>query len=180
MLDIKTTGKAEFVKWESGETYGTAEVYTPVQKLLSAKELNAIGNGSFKLNVLDTVTDNSADFIKSATLIAYQAKVGSETSGVYLQVSGATKENTREAADGGQFASDDETALKNKHVFLVVDTVFNTGTAFNDSVGGRGLKIKEASVNIMACFFSLPLQILWSFSFWFYYGWRSHIIPSFL
>ncbi|MEY8488689.1 DUF6383 domain-containing protein [uncultured Parabacteroides sp.] len=155
VLDIKSTGKAEFVKWESGKTYGAAEVYTPAQKLLSAKELNAIGNGSFKLNVLDAVTDNSADFIKGATLIAYQAKVGSETSGVYLQVSGATKENTREAADGGQFANDGKTALKNKHVFLVVDTVFNTGTAFNDSIGGRGLKIASDSVT---CLWNTPAK----------------------
>ncbi|MCD7851211.1 MAG: hypothetical protein LUH63_16705, partial [Parabacteroides sp.] len=158
VLDIKSSGKAEFVKWEDAKKsfYGTAVVYTPAQKLLSAKELNAIGNGSFKLNVLDAVTDNSADFIKSATLIAYQAKVGSAESGVYLQVSGATKENKNETvADGGQFASDGKTALKNKHVFLVVDTVFNTGTAFNDSVGGRGLKIASDSVT---CLWDAPAK----------------------
>ena len=147
-LKVSAGKYAEFVEWKEADksNYGTVKLFTPEQKLQSAKDLNAISNGSFKLKVLDVVTDKSADFLNGSELIAYDAKYGSVEKGVYLQIKGATKANTREAGEGQQLAKDGKTALKNKHVFLVVDTVFNSGTAFNDSIGGRGLQIASDTI----------------------------------
>ncbi|MBC5631773.1 DUF6383 domain-containing protein [Parabacteroides hominis] len=147
-LKVEAGKKAQFVEWKDADksTYGTVKLFTPEQKLQSAKDLNAISNGSFKLKVLDVVTDKSADFLNGSELIAYDAKYGSMEKGVYLQIKNATKANTRDAGEGQQLAKDGKTALKNKHVFLVVDTVFNSGTAFNDSIGGRGLQIASDTI----------------------------------
>ena len=148
VLNISSSAgtKAEFVKWESGKTYGSANLFTPAQKIMTAEELNAIGNGSFKLNILDQVTDGSADYINAATLTAYPALIDGASvvdKGVYLRVNGAKK--AYGSADKKQVDKNGK-ELQNKNVFLVVDTVFNTGTAFNDSIGGRGLKISADSV----------------------------------
>ena len=148
VLNISSTAgnKAEFVKWKSGESYTVVNLLTPAQKIMTAEELNAIGNGSFKLNILDQVTDGSADYINASTLTAYPALIDGASvvdKGVYLRVNGAKK--AYGSADKKQVDKNGK-ELQNKNVFLVVDTVFNTGTAFNDSIGGRGLKISADSV----------------------------------
>ena len=139
-----TNNKVTFCQYDAAKStsYGEVKLFTPAQKLMSAKELNALGNGSFKLNVQDPVTDNSADFINAKSFIAYQS-VGNATGGVYLQVKD-------ERMEGTQVASDGETTLDNKHVFLVVDTVFNKamGTKL-DSIGGRGLRIYADTITCM-------------------------------
>ncbi|WP_102407134.1 DUF6383 domain-containing protein [Parabacteroides bouchesdurhonensis] len=133
------TENVKFVKVEAGKSYSGAVAIAPEQTLLNAQDLNKINSNSFDLRVNDEVTNNSADDLNANSYIAYDAKVGGTlVGGVYLQAKGKSKTGPIKDSKGNY--------MPNKHIFLVVDTVFSAGASVKNTETGRGLVITTDTI----------------------------------
>ncbi|RHJ88960.1 DUF6383 domain-containing protein [Parabacteroides bouchesdurhonensis] len=135
------TENVKFVKI-SGDAakYSGAVAIAPEQTLLNAQDLNKINSNCFDLRVNDEVTNNSADDLNANSYIAYDAKVGGTlVGGVYLQAKG-------KSVDSHDIKDSKGNPMPNKHIFLVVDTVFSAGASIKNPETGRGLVITTDTI----------------------------------